>query len=222
MNNSDGDVTYELVPVPAEEHFECTSSSTISSSPKDSLAVAPVPTEHRSPSPATTRRQNLRRSLRNRIAPPIVLATAALSTEGVREPLSYRDALEQTYSEHWKSAMKSEFSSLIENGTWEYVDRTTVPANKAILGCRWVYRLKVNPDHSVRYKARLVIKGYQQVEGVGFDSTFAPVAKLISFRLLTAIAAYYNWPMEQMDVVTAFLNPVVTDELYMAIPEGVE
>ena len=90
------------------------------------------------------------------------------------------------------------------------------------MGCRWVYRLKVNPDHSVRYKARLVIKGYQQVEGIDFDSTFAPVAKLISFRLLTAIAAYYNWPIEQMDVVTAFLNPPVTDELYMAIPEGVE
>ena len=149
-------------------------------------------------------------------------ATAALSIEVVREPLSYRDALEQTYSEHWKSAMRSEFSSLIENGTWEYVDRTTIPMHKTILGCHWVYRLKVNPDCSIRYKAPLVIKGYQQVEGVDFDSTFALVAKLISFRLLTAIAAYDNWPIEQMDVVTAFLNPPVTDELYMAIPEGVE
>ena len=220
-NDGDGDVSYELVPVPVEEQLE-RALSPISSSPKNDLMVASVPTEPRSPSPAATQRQNLRRSLRNRIARPILQATAAQSTEVVREPPSYQDALEHTHSEHWRSAMRSEFSSLMENGTWEYVDRSTVPSHKAILGCRWVYRLKVNPDRTMRFKARLVIKGYQQVEGVDFDSTFAPVAKLISFRLLTAIAAYYNWPIEQMDVVTAFLNPLVTDELYMAIPEGVE
>ena len=76
--------------------------------------------------------------------------------------------------------------------------------------------------HRVRYKAHLVIKGYQQVEGVDFDSVFAPVAKLISFRLPTAIGAYHNWPIEQMAVVTAFVNPPVTDEQYMVILEGVE
>jgi len=106
--------------------------------------------------------------------------------------------------------MRSEYSPLMENGTWEYVDRSTVPSNKSILGCRWVYKLKVNPDRTMRYKARLVIKGYPQVEGVDFDHTFAPVAKLVSFRLLIAIAAYNSWPIEQMDVVTAFLNPPVT------------
>ena len=116
MNDSDGDVAYELVPVPVEEHVEHASPTT-SSLPKESLVVAPIPAKRRSLSPAATKRQNLRRSLRNRIALPIVQATAALSTKVVREPLSYRDALEQTYSEHWKSAMKSEFSSLIENGT---------------------------------------------------------------------------------------------------------
>ena len=108
LNDSDGDVAYELVPVPVEEHLERTLPM-ISSSPKESLVVAPVPAETRSPSPAATKRKNLCRSLRNRIAPPTVQATAALSTEVVREPLSYRDALEQTYSEHWKSAMRSEF-----------------------------------------------------------------------------------------------------------------
>ena len=101
------------MPVPVEEHVERTSPTT-SSLRKESLLVAPVPAKRRSLSPAATKRQNLRRSLHNCIAPPILgQATAALSTEVVRELLSYWDALEQTYSKHWKSAMRSEFSSLI-------------------------------------------------------------------------------------------------------------
>ena len=118
--------------------------------------------------------------------------------------------------------MRAEFTSRLENQTWEYVDCSTVPSHKSVLGCRWVYKIKVNPDRSMRYKARLVIKGYQQVAGIDFDDTFAPVAKLVSFRLRIAVAAYYGWPLEQMDVITAFLNPPVTEELYMEPPEGVE
>lgn len=93
LNDSDGDVAYELVPVPVEKHVEHASPTT-SSLPKESLVVAPVPAKRRSLTPAATKRQNLRRSLRNLIAPPIVQATAALSTEVVSELLSYRDALE--------------------------------------------------------------------------------------------------------------------------------
>jgi len=220
---SDGDVSYELVPVPVEEPAEYSVPAIADSSGHDLIPDA-LPAEPSSPSLAATKRQNLRRSLRNCIALPILQAKAAQSKEVVREPPSYRDALEHTYSEHWRSAMRSEYSSLMENGTWEYVqvDRSTVPSNKSILGCRWVYKLKVNPDCTMRYKARLVIKGYQQVEGVDFDHNFAPVAKLVSFRLLIANAAYNSWPIEQMDVVTAFVNPPVTEELYMEAPEGVE
>ena len=71
LNDSDGDVAYELVPVPVEEHLE-RALPIISSSPKESLVVAPVPAKTRSLSPAATKRKNLRRSLRNRIAPPTV------------------------------------------------------------------------------------------------------------------------------------------------------
>jgi len=227
LEDISGDISYELVPV--NTGIDNTTSA-------DSASVLPVTTGQESPTgisisttrvppsqiPAAEKRQNLRRSLRNRIANPILQATMAEAKQVVYEPQSYEDALAQSDGEHWRSAMKAEFISLEKNHTWDYIDRSNVPSHKSILGCRWVYKIKVNPDRSVRYKARLVIKGYQQVPGIDFDDTFAPVAKLVSFRLLIAIAAYYGWPIEQMDVVTAFLNPPVMEELYMEAPEGAE
>ena len=81
------------------------------------LIPDPLPAEPSSHSLVATKRQNLRRSLPNRIAPPILQAIAPQSKEGVREPPSYRDALEHIYREHWRSAIRSEYSSLMENET---------------------------------------------------------------------------------------------------------
>ena len=70
------------------------------------------------------------------------------------------------------------------------------------------------------YKARLVAKGYRQVQGVDFDETFSPVAKLKSVRIMLAIAAFYDYEIWQMDVKTTFLNGFLKEELYMMQPEG--
>ena len=70
------------------------------------------------------------------------------------------------------------------------------------------------------YKARLVAKGYRQVQGVDYDETFSPVAKLKSVRIMLAIAAFYDYEIWQMDVKTAFINGFLKEELYMMQPEG--
>ena len=69
-------------------------------------------------------------------------------------------------------------------------------------------------------KARLVAKGYRQVQGVDYDETFSPVAKLKSVRIMLAIAAFYDYEIWQIDVKTAFLNGFLEEELYMMQPEA--
>jgi len=140
------------------------------------------------------------------------------ATEG--DLLSYREALSQSCSAKWKKAMQDEFASLLQNHTWDYVD--LVPAEANSIGCRWVFRKKINPDGSVRHKAGLVIKGYEQIPGVDFGDTFAPVAKLTSLHLILGHAILNGWETHHMDVVTAFLNPPIDNSVFIDLPEGIE
>ena len=116
--------------------------------------------------------------------------------------------------------MRSEFQCLKHNETWSY--KSTIPASTQPIGCKWVFLLKTNPDGTQRFKARLVIKGYQQIPGIDFGETFAPVARLVSFHVLVALTALNKLEMHHMDVSTAFLNPPINGEIYMQLPEGIE
>jgi len=91
------------------------------------------------------------------------------------------------------------------------------------IGCKWIYKRKVNPDGSTRYKAQLVIKGYEQKEGIDYDEPYAPVSKMATFRLILALAAEYGCDVDHMDVVTAFLNPKIDhNNIYMEMPLGID
>jgi hypothetical protein len=70
------------------------------------------------------------------------------------------------------------------------------------------------------YKARLVTKGFRQVQGIDYDETFSPVAMLKSIRVILAIAAYFDYVIWQMDVKTTFLNGILEEDMYMIQPEG--
>ena len=102
----------------------------------------------------------------------------------VTEPRSYSEAAAHP---EWQKAMRSELQALQANGTWSL---TPLPAGKTPIGCRWVYKIKHRSDGSIeRYKARLVAKGFTQLEGVDYQDTFSPTAKIISVRCLLALAA---------------------------------
>ena len=74
----------------------------------------------------------------------------------------------------------------------------------------------------MRYKARLVIKGYKQIHGIDYTDVYAPVARLTSVRYLFGIAVKYHLHIEQLDAVTAFLQGDIDVELYMSQPSHYE
>ncbi|RVW43313.1 Retrovirus-related Pol polyprotein from transposon RE1 [Vitis vinifera] len=114
--------------------------------------------------------------------------------------------------------MRSELQALQANGTWSL---TPLPTGKTPIGCRWVYKIKHHSDGSIeRYKARLVAKGFTQLEGVDYQDTFSPTAKIISVRCLLALAAARGWSLHQMDVNNVFLHGDLHEEIYMSPPPG--
>lgn len=111
-----------------------------------------------------------------------------------------------------------ELAALEANSTWEIVP---LPSNKKPMGCKWLYKIKDLQDGQIdRFKARLVAKGFTQTANIDYFETFAPVAKMTTFRLLLAMAAMSNWSVTQLDVTNAFLHGLLDQEVYMSIPPG--
>ena len=159
-----------------------------------------------------------------------------------RDTLSYQEAMTSTDSQRWKLATLEEWGAILDNGTFQDfkgqsetpgLDRRqekhskglqplAAPAGMKVISSKWVYKTKINPDGTTRYKVRLVIRGFEQVEGTDYGETHAPVSKL-TFRMLMSLAARHGWTIDHMDVTTAFLNPKIDcDEVYMSLPPGIE
>jgi transposase InsO family protein len=119
---------------------------------------------------------------------------------------------------HWKSAMQTEMDSIHQNHTWSLVP---LPPDKKAISSKWVYKIKLaTTGNPTRYKARLVARGFEQKDGVDFLETFAPVVRWETIRVLIAIALHLNWPLHQLDVLTAFLNGILREDVYMHQPHG--
>ena len=134
------------------------------------------------------------------------------------EPKTYKQARNGGQWALWKLAAKEEYASLQENGTWKLVDR---PKDRKVLQGKWVWRLKRGSQNQViRHKARYVIRGDMQQEGIDFFETFASVVKPMSYKAIFAIVAAQDWELEQMDVKTAFLYGPIDTPIYMEQPQG--
>ena len=116
--------------------------------------------------------------------------------------------------------MKEEISSILKNKTWTVVKPE---GNIKPIGVRLVFRVKKDSKGRIlRHKARLVVKGYAQREGINFGEIFSPVARMESIQILIAIAAQEEWELHHLDVKTAFLNGEIKEDIYITQPEGFE
>ncbi|KAJ9539011.1 hypothetical protein OSB04_031744 [Centaurea solstitialis] len=131
------------------------------------------------------------------------------------EPTRVSDVLQDS---DWVTAMQEELNQFSALKVWRLVK---LPKHKSVIDTKWLFKNKRDANNIiVRNKARLVAKGYRQQEGIDYDETFAPVARLEAIRMFLAYAAYKDFTVFQMDVKTAFLYGHLKEEVYVSQPEG--
>ncbi|GKB41956.1 retrovirus-related pol polyprotein from transposon TNT 1-94 [Tanacetum coccineum] len=114
--------------------------------------------------------------------------------------------------------MKDEFNQFKRLDVWELVE---CPIGRNIIKVKWIWKNKTDAENTViRNKSGLVAKGYGQEEGIDFEESFAPVARLEVVRIFVAYAAHKNFPIFQMDVKTTFLNGLLKEEVHQS-PRGI-
>jgi hypothetical protein len=148
------------------------------------------------------------------------MATVIESAEGLMPTI--QEARKRSDWPKWEDAIQKELESLKRAGTWELVKR---PPDTNVVDSKWVLRIKKNSAGEIdKYKARLVARGFTQIYGIDYYETYAPVARLASFRILLALAARNNWPVHSFDFDSAYLNSKFEEDevIYVEQPPGYE
>jgi hypothetical protein len=116
--------------------------------------------------------------------------------------------------------MHEELENFERNQVWELVDP---PPGCKPIGTKWVWKNKEgDKGEVVRNKTRLAAQGFSQKEGIDYEVTFAPVARLEAIRILLAFSVAKGFKLHQMDVKSAFLNGVLVEEVHVRQPAGFE
>ncbi|KAK2075445.1 hypothetical protein P8C59_009573 [Phyllachora maydis] len=155
------------------------------------------------------------------------LNNSDLISEGDKMQLDYYKLLAKTSSyilderSKWLEAITKEFIQLLELGVFKFLPRSLLPSNRKLITCRNVLKVKKDAkNRPIKYKSRLVARGFMQVEGLDYTVTYAPTSIPPTWRILLAIGAVLDWEIEQADFIGAFLNSALREEIYMEIPKG--
>nr|GEY79598.1 integrase, catalytic region, zinc finger, CCHC-type, peptidase aspartic, catalytic [Tanacetum cinerariifolium] len=131
------------------------------------------------------------------------------------DPKTYKEALTQSC---WIEAIQEELNEFERLEVWELVPR---PDQVMMITLKWIYKVKLDELGGIlKNKARLVARGYRQEEGIDFEESFAPVARLEAIRIFLAYVAHKNMVVYQMDVKTAFLNGNLREDVYVSQQDG--
>ncbi|CAI7892443.1 unnamed protein product [Closterium sp. NIES-54] len=137
-----------------------------------------------------------------------------------KDPATIQQALGGEHRGKWCEAMDKELKALQERKTSKFVP-IGVARNKTILTGKWVFCVKTKADGTIdKFKARWVVRGFEQEQGRDFTETFGPVSRHTSLRILLAITAMNRKKLRQIDVANAFLYAPVDAGIFVELPHG--
>lgn len=147
------------------------------------------------------------------------LTKASAKTSKSTTPVSLQEALTGPDGPAWRDALNKEFRNLVRLNVFKARDRRK--GQNRPLSVRHVLKAKTDQNGDIsEYKIRTVIRGFEQREGIDFNETYAAVSKAPTWRILLTIAASLDWEIDQVDVVAAFLNGNLEEQVLIEIPEG--
>ena len=145
---------------------------------------------------------------------PMLLSTMANANDNP----TYHQAMNGPDRQGYEDAMDIELETLQGKDSWDVVQRTS---EMNVLDSTWAFKCKRYPDGSIRkLKARFCVRGDQQIEGVDFFDTYAPVVQWATVRLLLMVSLMLNLATQQVDYTAAFLHAPLEDEVYCEMPRG--
>ena len=144
------------------------------------------------------------------------------------DSLSFSQAMTGVNQSEWEDAMKLEIGTLLSQNTWKRVDRSDIPKDSngkphPVLKSMWALKLKRLPDGSpLKFKARFVVRGDMQKEGIDYHETYAPVVQWSTIRLLLTLTLSNNWYTKQVDYTNAFAQAKLKKEFMWKLQEDLE
>ncbi|GJV52770.1 putative ribonuclease H-like domain-containing protein [Tanacetum coccineum] len=157
---------------------------------------------------------NMHNLTRNQLRTDDEMCIYAL-TVSTMEPRNVKEAMTDPA---WIDSMQEELLQFKRLDVWVLVP---VPDNIKPLTLKWLFKIKLYEENTViGNKTRLVVIGYRQEEGIDFEESFAPVARMEAIRIFLAYAAHKSFIVFQMDVKTAFLHGSLKEDVYVCQPEG--
>ena len=136
-------------------------------------------------------------------------------------PTTIKQALSCDDKELWKKSAIAEVNNFLKRKSWNFIPKATVQAlRRKLIGVKWVFKVKHEPDYSLRYKSRVVSKGYMQIPGIDYNEKFSPVAQASSVKVVLALVLFLYWECELVDIEAAFLEGKLKTKTYLQMPPG--
>jgi hypothetical protein len=186
---------------------------TVQPVPATAVAASSIPPPLTSSRPVTRLQTGSLKPVDRYGFPPAAHVVTVSTTSPI--PRDYRGGLADP---QWREAMAEEHKALVETNTWRLVPR---PPGANVVTGKWIFRHKFHSDGTLaRHKARWVVRGFTQRQGVDYDETFSPVVKPATIRVVLSITASRQWPIHQLDVKNAFLHGHLNETVYCQQPPG--